>query len=125
MNKEEIEKKYDELDNAINELWQQCWRDEITFEEYKNSALHKEFREISREYRKVCDYRLEDDIPSYGDLMTLQKFVSSCKGGGFCNSDGWGNYATKDKMSDIEVYPSDIIAGVYREDFTHVVWFNR
>lgn len=88
--------------------------------------MHQEFREISRQYRKVCDYILEDNVsPNIGDLMTLQKFVDSCKGGGFCNSDGFGNYATKDKISNIEVYPSDIIAGVYRDDFTHIVWYNN
>ena len=125
MNKEELKKKYDELDDVIYELWNKVCGKEITYEEYKNSPLLKELREVSRQYRKVCDYILEDNSPNIGDLMTLQKFVDSCKGGGFCNSDGFGYYATKDKISNIEIYPSDIIAGVYRDDFTHVVWFNN
>ena len=125
MTKEELEKKLNELDDAIHELWEETMNEEDGWERYKNSPLHAEYRDVSRQYRKVCDYKLEDGIPSYGDLMTLKKFVDSCKGGGFCNSDGFGNYAMKDKVSDIEVYPSDIVAGVYRDDFTHIVWYNR
>ena len=30
-----------------------------------------------------------------------------------------------DAVSDIALYPSDIMAGEVRLDFTHVVWFNR
>ena len=123
MTKEELEKKCDELDDAIHELWEAV-TDDDSWEKYKSSPLHEQYRNFNRQLRKVCDYKLED-IPSYGDKMTLQKFIDSCKFGALCNSDGFGNYATNDKMSDIEVYPSDIITGVYREDFTHVVWFNR
>lgn len=124
MTKEELKNKLDALDDAIHDLWEETMNEEDGWERYKNSPLHAEYRDVSRQYRKVCDYKLED-IPSYGDKMTLQKFIDSCEFGAFCNSDGFGNYATNDKMSDIEVYPSDIIAGVYRKDFTHVVWFNR
>ena len=125
MTKEELEKKCNELDDKIHELWEETLNEPDGWERYKSSPLHEQYRNFNRQLRKVCDYKLEDGIPSYGDLMTLNKFVDCCKCGGFCNSDGFGNYAMKDKVSDIEVYPSDIVAGVYRDDFTHVVWYNR
>jgi hypothetical protein len=124
MTKEELEKKMDELDDAIHELWDSVTDDE-SWKRYKESPLHTEYRKLSQQYRKIRDYKLEEKVPSYGDHMTLKKFVDSCLGGGFCNSDGFGNYATKEMMSDVEVYPSDIIAGVYRDDFDYVVWLNN
>ena len=59
------------------------------------------------------------------DIYTIEQFKSMCKGGGFIDYDGFGVYAFKDKKSDIEIYPSDVIKGNLRTDFTHVVWYNR
>lgn len=81
-------------------------------------------QELSREYRLIKEPTM-GDIPDYGDHMTLEEFVEACKTGAFINYDGFGNYATKDTCSDIQIYPSDITAGKYRSDFTHVIWFNR
>lgn len=84
----------------------------------------KEYTKLNREYKLEKEYTLKS-IPSYGDLFTMVEFIDCVKSGGFIDSDGCGNYATKDQMSDIEVKPSDIRSGVYRKDFTHVVWFNK
>lgn len=79
---------------------------------------------LKRKIRLVRSYVLEV-IPDYGDLMTMEDFVGAVHGGGFIDSDGGGNYATVDKMSDISIRPSDVNAETYRHDFTHVVWFNK
>ena len=41
------------------------------------------------------------------------------------DSDGFGLYAARKGVSDIKIYPSDIIENSYREDFTHVLWINK
>ncbi len=47
------------------------------------------------------------------------------------NDNTWtctAHLAYKDKMSNIEVYPSDVKKGKFdkkKRDFTHIVWFNR
>lgn len=66
-----------------------------------------------------------EEIPDYGDCMTIGDFIECCKDGNFIDYDGFGYYATEDKMTDICVYPSEIMSGVYRKDFPKVVWFNR
>ena len=48
-----------------------------------------------------------------------------CKDGWLIDYDGCGNYATEDKISDIIIYPSDIIDKTYRKDFDYVIWFNK
>jgi len=79
---------------------------------------------LVRKSRLIAVSELED-IPSYGDHMRFEDFKECCDSGGFIDYDGSGNYATKDKMSSIGIWASDITEGVHRTDFTHVVWFNK
>lgn len=67
------------------------------------------------------------EIRNDDDLMSLEDFEGSCLGGGFIDYDGYGNLATKDKKSDIEIYPSLIKNNTVKipEWATHVVWYNR
>lgn len=97
-----------------------------TFEDYEKYAK-KECEvamKLSREYRLIKSFELTD-ISDYAHHMTLKEFIGSVNSGGFIDYDGSGNYATKDKESNITIIPSDITEGVYRKDFTHVVWYNR
>jgi hypothetical protein len=57
--------------------------------------------------------------------MTLKEFVSTCKCGGFIDYDGSGNYIKDGKMSDIDIFPSDVKTNLYRHDFDQIIWFNR
>lgn len=132
MNKEELEKKIDILDDEIYEIWEKSF-DMPIGEGWKWYSTHpkiKERADLYRELKLIMDYKLSDFLmckgKPVGDLMTLSEFVNSCKIGPlFCDSDGFGYYATKDQESNIEIYPSDIISGKYRKDFTHVMWYNK
>ena len=64
-------------------------------------------------------------IPDYGDLMTLEDWVSAVKSGGFIDYDGDGRYATEKEISNKYVKPSDVRKGKVDKSWTHVVWFNR
>jgi hypothetical protein len=65
-----------------------------------------------------------DEIPNYGDLMTLEDFKEACECGAFIDYDGYGNYAFEDKVSNIETRPSKFLKK--RDNrFTHIVWYNR
>lgn len=82
-------------------------------------------------------------LPTYGTHMTLKSFIEHCESGGFIDYDGHGYYATKTKISNKVVIPSDI-TGKYSEfnmktgkfikktkvinidkSFTYVMWFNK
>lgn len=60
-----------------------------------------------------------------GKKYTLEEFKKLCEEHSLSDSDGVGNYATETAKSDVEVYPSDITEGMYRKDFTHVIWFKK
>ncbi len=124
MSKEELEKKIDQLSDEVDEIREQSFNKPDGWKWYRNHPKLKELIKIEREYKLIKDYTLNDICG--GDLMKLSDFVEGCKVGPlFTDYDGFGYYATKDKESDITVYPSDIMSGVYRKDFTHVVWYNK
>lgn len=84
----------------------------------------KQISELGRELRMIMPYKLED-LPKYGDVMSLSDFIENVNCGGFIDYDGYGNYVIDNKMTDIEIYPSDVEYGTIRKDFDTIIWFNR
>jgi signal peptidase I len=80
---------------------------------------------LSKLYRLHCPINEYREIPTYGDVISIDDFIGYCKSGWFIDYDGYGNYCTEDKMTDIVILPSDIKAGMYRKDFKKIIWFNR
>mgnify|MGYP000856000623 CR=1 FL=1 len=70
------------------------------------------------------DYELKNK-PEYGDVLSLTDFIDNCKSGGFIDYDGYGYYMKDGKVTDIEIYPSDINKGFIRKDMDGVLWLNR
>lgn len=91
------------------------------------SMIEAEQSRISELYRKIriLEEPRMSNLPDYGHLMTIERFIDCVKCGGFINYDGYGEYATETQTSNIIILPSDVIADEYRKDFSHVVWFNR
>jgi len=70
------------------------------------------------------DYRYEP-IPDYGSHMSIEKFIMDVKSGCLIDYDGHGKYATKYRMTDKIVGPSDVKKNDLDKRFTHIVWFNK
>lgn len=64
-----------------------------------------------------------DEIPDYGDLMTLEDWDACVACGGFIPYDGSGCWATNNKMDQSSNVWSK--TALRPEWATHVVWFNR
>jgi hypothetical protein len=67
-------------------------------------------------------------LPDYGDLYTVDEFISHCNEGWFTNYDGhgrWSDGVYEYGNWDDFVKPSDILGGKIRPEFTHIVWYNR
>jgi hypothetical protein len=79
---------------------------------------------LNREKRMIMPYVLSD-LPDYGQVMTLRQFIGSVKSGGFIDYDGSGNYVKDGKMTNIDIYPSDVKHNSIRKEFTKIIWFNR
>ena len=121
---DKLKKRFDDANNNLSNR-------------YKSAPLGMNYNELdlylkpyydkldfaSREYRlhKVPSFK---NIPKYGIKMNLIEFVEICNVGGFIDYDGSGNYVKDDMMSDISIYPSDVLSGL-RTDFDEIIWFNR
>ena len=84
-----------------------------------------------------------EPLSSYGDLFTMKDFISHCKTGCFIDYDGHGYYATKTKMSNKIVHPSDVTGNkktfsmktgkikrfktkpTIDKNFKYVLWLNK
>lgn len=129
MTEEEYKNKLDELylkNELIKEQSYSFSSIEDGWNYYVNHPFVKEFERIDKEYRKIKSYSLSR-LDKLGEecLMSFNDFKYACLEGYFDDGDGFGNYATETDESDIEVYPSDITSGIYRNDFTHVCWYNK
>lgn len=131
MTKEEYKKRLDELDEQVHEAWEKSFDIKGGWEKawnwYINQPCVKEHNKLWREYKLIKDYTLRDFSSLDKEcLMPFNEFAKYCKiGPMFIDSDGSGYYATSTQVSDIGISPSDIVAGVYRKDFTHVCWYNK
>jgi hypothetical protein len=141
---EELEKEIDALDKIIDEktkAWDKkrfAELDKLSKSEQENYNHFKSWNEfkahmkpewdaigkLSRERRLIMPYELSE-LPTYGDVMSLTEFIKCVKCGGFINDDGYGIYVKDNKISDVEIYPSDIKNKSVRTDFDTMIWFNR
>ena len=134
-NKEQVMTKTEQLAQRMEELRDIIYKKQQAFmgspedtgwEAYQeHTAVEQtEFNKLSRQYRVLVDADLEE-WDGNGDMFDIETFVAYCKGGGFIDYDGFGHYSDGVKVSDVEIYPSDVTKGNYRKDFTHVIWYNK
>ena len=85
---------------------------------------NKKVSKASRAYRMVQTPNFSE-LPTYGDVMSLDDFIDNVKSGGFIDYDGFGHYVKDELESDIIIYPSDVKHYAIRKDFDTIVWYNR
>ena len=122
---EEIAKRRNELIDIITKK-DGDWDFSKDWDEYQEYLKEEqdELNFLSREKRMIMPYTLQE-IPNYGDIMTLEYFIKNVKIGGFIDYDGSGNYLEFNKMTNIDIYPSDVEFDKVRRQFDRIIWFNR
>lgn len=125
-----IDKYIDVLRKLVDEKEKQWYgdrkNDNKSFDEYWEYVYDekKELAKLDRKRRMIMPYTLSE-IPSYGDVMTLDEFIAACKEGWFVDSDGTGYYGKDGKETDVYIYPSDISHRAIRKEFDSVIWYNK
>lgn len=121
---EEIEKRIEELDNLLDKAF-----DLPTVTQYMDECdkIYQLKLPLLFEKDKLTDIVFENELPDYGDLMSLEDFISCCNSGGFIDYDGFGRYANSTHETNITISPSKVKRGMILKDprLTHVVWYNR
>ena len=69
--------------------------------------------------------RETEEIPNFGDVLTMEEFIECCQMEGFINYDGYGCYATKDTMFCDVILPSYVTRRNNIKNYPYVIWFNR
>ena len=128
---EQLKAEYELLNKERHKVWEQFMDMasegipyDVACKWYESQNVVGECANLDRQIRVLEDYELES-LPEYGTLMSFEEFVAYSKTGFLVNYDGTGRYATSDQASNICVFPSDILSGEYRHDFSHVIWFNK
>ncbi len=97
---------------------------QMSWEELNNEALTGEELDSLRKEFEIMERSRE--IPSYGDLMTLEEFEMAVTCHAFLDEDGTGYYSDGIHMStNVAAVPSRIIEGDVRREYSHIVWFNK
>ena len=127
MNIDELLREEEKLEERYTEIEDECLKEGATFAEFqKRAKKEKEGLYFIDKYKRL----LQDPIVEYGkewkgDTYTMDEFKEMAKQKMLVDSDGYGYYAAGSAKSDVEIYPSDVLENIIREDFSHVIWFNR
>jgi hypothetical protein len=125
MNKIELEAKRDRLYEEVQAIADKYIAEGKSWDEYCKNPTVREYWKTIAEYRLVQDYTLKPiEDKNFGEFMTLEEFKGA-SGVFFSDYDGSGYYATETEISNIPCVPSEICDGYIREDFTHVMWYNK
>lgn len=127
VNKEYIRIKKD-IDNLVERktrLFDECAKKGLSFSEYEKEAtpIMDELYFLEKDLRQIQDPIMVFGKKWKGKIYTFEEFKNNVINRKLRDSDGYGYYATDNAKSDIIIRPSDIIENIYRQDFTHVIWF--
>ena len=124
MTKEELKNKVEELRKVCDGIQSEYLEAGKSWDEYRQNPKVKEYWKALAEYRLVQDYTHHPIKNDIGEHMTLEEF-RGYSGTFFSDYDGIGYYATETEVSNIPCVPSEICNGYVRNDFTHVIWYNK
>lgn len=123
MNKQELHDEVERLEHALKTYYEMATEKPNGMEWYENRPEHEMLAQARREYAVILD---RDEIAlnelTEGRHMTFEQFKDRCMSHTFNDYNGHGHYATEFEETSLRIFPSDISSGVYRKDFSHVVW---
>lgn len=128
------DKEYKELlklkakyDRKYSEKMNECAKRGLPYEDFQKEAngIKEALYFIDKYMRLKADPVVEYGKEWKGRRYEMDEFKSKSIDGSITDEDGKGYYATIDSKSDIEIRPSDVAEGIIRDDFTHVIWFEK
>ena len=63
------------------------------------------------------------ELPNFGDLMTVEEFKRRVESKFFIDYDGFGQAVKEGKVDPVLIYPSQV--DEIPEDATHIMWYNK
>lgn len=123
----ELVKENEELEKELETIEDSCAKKGMSWDDMLSETkdIRIKITQNDRKIRQIQSPTVQFGKNWNGELITLEEFIASVNSGVFTDNDGLGRYATEVGVSDIYIYPSDILDNVYRKDFSHVLWLNK
>lgn len=120
-------KENEKLSKQLAEKENECAKNGMSWDDMFKETLDIRIKitENDRQARLIQSPTMTFGKKWAGDLMSIERFIEDSKKETITDNDGYGKYATETGVSDIYIYPSDILEDKYRTDFSHVIWFNK
>ena len=121
----QMKREMEKLISKKNNIMDECTKKGASYEEYQEE-VHSTVEGIyflEKELRKIKEPTMIFGREWNGITYTIDEFIEMVNNKELTDEDGFGNYATSTAKSDIIIKPSDITEGIFRLDFTHVIWF--
>jgi hypothetical protein len=125
-NDAEIRKIAKEREALVDQLYQSEGPECFRRMQIITAPFNKKIMKLAREQKMERPIHLSRSVEdSCGDRMTIEHFKACVGEGGFIDYDGYGTYIKDEKMSNIDIAPSDVKAGMIRPEFDEIIWFNK
>lgn len=122
----EIRKIEKEREALVDALYQQEGPECFRRMNILTAPFNKRISKLAKEQKMERPIHLSRPVEdSCGDRMTIEDFKSAVECGLFIDYDGFGTYIKDEKMSNIDIVPSDVKAGMIRPEFKEMIWFNK
>lgn len=123
----ELIKENEKLSEQLAQKEDECAKEGLSWDEMfeKTKDLRVKLTLNDRNARLIQDPVMQFGKNWNGEFIPIEKFVKMCEDGLFNDNDGIGRYATETGVSDVYIYPSDILDNLYRKDFSRVLWLNK
>ena len=124
---QELLKEEKRLNEKYKEIEDESLKEGLSFSEFQKKAhdVAEGLYLIDKYLRLKKDPIVEYGKEWKGETMTLEKFKNEARAKLITDDDGYGFYATESAKSDVEILPSDVLENILRDDFSHVIWFNK
>ena len=112
---EELKREAKKIEKKIMDAEDALAKEGVSFEEMveKTREDRIELFKLSKEMRLIQDPGFQPKKKWKGKFMTMENFIKMCNEEHITDEDGY----------DIKIFPSDIMAEMYRKDFTEIIWF--
>ena len=123
----ELKRMEAQFQDEYRKKMDECAKKNMGFQEFADEAktIKENLYFIKKYLHLNADPVLEFGKEWKGIRYEIGEFKSMVMNGTFTDEDGVGYYATIDSKSDVEISPSDVLEGIVREDFSHVIWFEK
>lgn len=118
-----LTEKYNMLCEAYREKEKECSKSGLSWEDFVNEtrALKTSIFELEKEIRKEQPIGYEVAKDWNGKIITLDEFINESKDGAINDATAVYYYSDGKTKTDVRVYPSDILAEIFRDDLSHVM----